>query len=96
MNDNPLMSYLFVVDSSTMSRDDAIDKIDKIKEVENWQKILPDAAVLISRLTTKRLNDTIRDSLGEQRYLLTKLDSKNGWLAKKSWDFMNNPKSVYE
>ena len=96
MTENALNSYLFVIDSSTMSRDDAMDKINEIREVENWQKILPDAAVLISRLATKPLNDLLRESLGNQRYIVAKLGSKNGWLAKNSWDFMNNPTSVFE
>ncbi|WP_129551676.1 hypothetical protein [Komagataeibacter xylinus] len=94
MSDIPLVPYLFVVDRSTMSRDAAIDKLDKIKEIENWQKILPDATVLISRLGTKDLNEIIRNTLGDQRYIIARMDSSNGWLASKSWDFINKPKSV--
>lgn len=96
MSNTPLSAYLFVIDSSTMSRDDAIEAIDDISAVVNWMKILPDAAVLITPDELKVLNAALRERLPRQRFLLTLLrrGEKNGWLAKDAWEFINQPKSV--
>lgn len=97
MNNDDLKPYLFVLDSTQMSRDDAIKVIDGIREIENWQKILPDATVLISRLSMNDLQKSLVAALPGQRYLLVPIEryKKTGWLAKSSWEFMNNPTSVF-
>jgi hypothetical protein len=91
-----LASYLFVIDSSTMSRDDAMNIVDTLSEIVNWQKILPDAAVLVSSNSVNDLQKLLREKMPGQRFMLVGLEraNKNGWLAKNSWDFMNNPKHV--
>lgn len=97
MSDNLLKSYLFVIDSSKMSLDDALnDVVDGLKEVVNWQVILPDAAVLVTELSVKDLNQILRTSLPDQKFILVLLErgKKEGWLAKSSWTFMNEPTSV--
>lgn len=98
MSNDMLKSYLFVIDSSTMSRDDAVKEIDKIKSIENWQKILPDAVVLVSKNELKELQNILREIFVDQRYIVILLESgnKNGWLAKSSWEFINIPKSVFD
>lgn len=98
MSNVVLKSYLFVVDSTTMSLDSAINIVDKIDEVVNWEKVLPDAAVLVSKLDIISLQDILHSNLGTQRYLLTALEKgkKTGWLARDSWIFINNPTSVHE
>lgn len=98
MAENDLKSYLFVLDSSTMKLDDAIAIIDKDRSFENWQKILPDAAVLITRLGTSPANKRLKELLPGQRYIAVKLGhgTKNGWLPKEAWNFMNMPTSVFD
>lgn len=98
MNDQALFAYLFVIDSSQMPLGEALNKVDKLREVENWQTILPDAAVLVSRLGINDLHRLLKTKLLDQKYLLTLLDrgKKAGWLAKDSWTFMNKPTSVFE
>jgi hypothetical protein len=99
MSERGLQSYLLVVDSTKISLTDAIQRIDDVQEVENWQKILPDAAILVSRLGVFELNEIIKNKLsGGARYILVTLESgkKQGWLAKSAWEFMNNPRSVFD
>lgn len=98
MTDDRLKSYLFAIDSSTMSLDKALEAIDKIREIENWQIILPDVAVLVSRLDIDGLHEALKEGLPKQKFLITLLEQgkKQGWLAKASWAFMNNPTSVYK
>jgi hypothetical protein len=98
MSDGDLLAYLFVVDSSQISLSEALRAIDKLPEIENWQTVLPDAAILISRLNIQRLNEVLKLNFVDQRYLLTVLErgKKAGWLAKRSWKFMNDPTSVAE
>jgi hypothetical protein len=98
MSDEDLLSYLFVIDSTQLPLGDALKTIDQLHEVENWQTVLPDAAVLVSRLSIQKLDELIRSRFVGQRYLLTLLErgKKAGWLAKRSWTFMNEPTAVAE
>ena len=91
-----LISYLLVVDSSQKTLQDWIEKIDLLPEIVNWQKILPDAAVLISRAEVRTVNTLLRDAMPNKRYLLvrTEMGAKQGWLAKSAWDFINKPQAV--
>jgi hypothetical protein len=98
MNDHSLFVYLFVIDRTQRELGDALKLIDQLPEVENWQIILPDAAALVSRLTTQQLNQKLRAIFPNQKYIVTLLErgKKAGWLAKTSWNFMNEPTSVFE
>ncbi len=98
MNDDDLLSYLFVIDSTQLPLSEALKTIDQLHEVENWQTVLPDAALLMSRLSIQKLDALIRSRFVGQRYLLTLLErgKKAGWLAKRSWEFMNEPVSTLE
>jgi hypothetical protein len=98
MSDDDLLSYLFVIDSTQLPLSEALKTIDQLPEIENWQTVLPDAAVLVSRLSIQKLDELIRSRLAGQRYLLTLLErgKKAGWLAKRSWTFMNEPVSLLE
>lgn len=98
MADLALKSYLFVIDSSTMALSDALGKIDEDRKIENWHKILPDAAILVSRLGVAELHALLKGLLPGQRYIVTRLEigSKNGWLTRDAWAAMNRPTSVFE
>lgn len=95
-DEQSLIPYLFVVDSSTMSRTDALEIIDQLPEVVNWQTILPDAAVLISPLRASDLHRVLHDKFQSKKYIITLLESgkKAGWLNRSAWEFMNHPKSA--
>jgi len=98
MSEGQLIAYLFVVDSSQISLNDAISSLDKAREIENWSKILPDGAILVSKLDVKQLHALIKEAIPNKRYLVTALKrgSKEGWLPKTAWEFMNYPKSVFK
>lgn len=98
MSKPPLLSYLFVIDSSTMKLSEALDKINELREVENWHTVLPDAAILISRLSVSELQKLIIATIPSQKYILTLLErgNKSGWLAKSAWSAMNSPTSVFD
>lgn len=98
MSERKLKAYLFVIDSSTMKLSSALKKIDDDRKIENWQKILPDAATLVSRLPLIDLHDLLKNLFPEQRYILVSLEgtSKNGWLPKDAWSAMNRPTSVFD
>ncbi|MFN3878052.1 MAG: hypothetical protein ACK4MH_06720 [Brevundimonas sp.] len=89
-----LASYLLVVDSSQTALQKWIDEIDMMVEVVNWQKMLPDAAVLVSEQDIRQLNSLLRKVMPNKRYILVEIENgnKQGWLAKSAWKFMNNPK----
>ncbi len=97
MSDDGLFAYLLVVDSTQLSLSEVLKTVDKLPETENWQTILPDRAVLISRVNIQRLDELLKAHFVDLRYLLTILErgKKAGWLAKKSWEFMNHPESVF-
>jgi hypothetical protein len=97
MDNTGLKSYLFVIDSSTMSLTVAISHIDKDDTIENWYTILPDAAILVSRLPVYDLHGRLKALLPGQRYIVTRLDGaqKNGWLPKDTWASINKPVSVF-
>ena len=96
MADESLRSYLVVADTSQTNMSDFIDKIDAIDSIVNWQKILPDALVVVSGEPVNAVSAAIKGALESKRFLIVKLDAggKNGWLAKSAWEFMNNPKRV--
>ena len=98
MRNDGLFAYLFVIDSTQLSLIEALKIVDRLPEIENWQTVLPDAAVLVSRLNVQQLHQLLKANLLEQRYLLTVLErgKKAGWLAKRSWTFMNDPVSVVD
>jgi hypothetical protein len=98
MSENGLFAYLFVVDSTQLPLPEALKAVDRLAAVENWQTILPDAAVIVSRLSVEQLHELFKAQFVEQRYILTRLEKgkKAGWLAKRSWTFMNEPSSILD
>lgn len=98
MTESSYRSYLLVVDGSTLKLDDAMAKIDEDDAIVNWHKILPEAAVLVSRLPIAAVHDKLRRLFPDHRYLLVRVDgaAKNGWLPKNAWTSMNSPSSVFD
>ena len=89
-------AFLFVADTSQSGLDSLLPKIDGIREVENWFKFLPGAAILISSCDVNHLHELLRRTFPSQRYLLVHLEKggQNGWLPSKVWDFMNQPRAA--
>lgn len=98
MTDEKLKSYLFVIDSSTKSLVDAISVLDRDRDFVNWHKFLPDGATLVTRLDIGQVHEKIKAYFPRQRYILVRLDTatKNGWLPKDAWKFMNSPTAADE
>lgn len=94
--DEGLRSFLLVGDTTQKPFRALLDSIDGVGAVENWYKILPDAAVLVSRLDVDTLHSELKQVMPKQRYILVELErgKKNGWLPRKAWDFMNSPETV--
>ncbi len=90
-------SYILMFNPNEFSRKDMTNLLDSIKEISNWQSILPAAFAIVTEKTVNDICAVIREKRDENfQFIVINPVSKNGWLAKESWAFINNPKSIWE
>lgn len=90
---NEFDAYLLTFDTTQLSRDKLVARIDRLAEIANWYAFLPAGVILISRLSASELSDLLRESLPDLRFLVAKLEKgkRQGWLPKSAWQFINDP-----
>ena len=91
-------AYVLIFDDAVGTRDQILEFLNTRSEVLNWYTCLPNAVFLVSDTTAGQLQKVMLEfTRGNGRFLIldTKTD-KNGWLPKRAWDFLNNPRAVFE
>ena len=88
-------TYLLSFDSDNVTRESVVSLIDSMSEVVNWQVILPSTIAVVTQKSVQELSSEINEQRSSKfRFILVEPKSKNGWLTRASWEFINNPKPV--
>jgi hypothetical protein len=90
-----LKAFLFVFNPIGPSRQTVLDHLDTCREVKNWFAFFSNSIFIISDHTVHELTAAVRKGLPQLQMVITEVPkgANNGWLDKKVWDFINNPKS---
>ena len=91
-----LKSYLLVADTTQGNLDELIAGLDRAPEFVNWYKFMPGAIALVSPLDVNEADARLRELFPRRRHLLVRLErgTKNGWLPRSAWQFMNEPSAA--
>jgi hypothetical protein len=90
-----LYSYVVLVHGVSPSEFTTI--IDRYPdEVPNWYSPFPGAILVVSGMSATNLTTFIRSKVPSIKYILV-LDTntdRNGWMPKKAWEFIKNPRKA--
>ena len=68
--------------------------IDSMSDVLHWYRLFPNSFFLVSEKTATQLSSQIKGK-ASGRFLIADMDTdRNGWMPKKAWEFIKNPKAV--
>ena len=84
-------AYLFIYGNAVGSREEMVEFVDNIPQIENWRYELPNTFYLISNLSSQELYTIIQKRNREIGvFLIMEINPSNmqGWLSKESWDFL--------
>jgi hypothetical protein len=85
------MAYLLVYNDALGSREDVKGCLEGMSDVITWKYDLPHAFYIISEADARTLGKTIRERIGDGRFLITEITAnKGGWLPKETWYLLNN------
>ncbi len=87
------MTYLLVYSDSTGSREFMVDVLDSLHQVSRWRYDMPNSFYIKSSYSAQELVDAIVDKLcsHERRFLIVEVnDNRQGYLTRKTWDFLNS------
>lgn len=90
-------AFLFVFDSSRVSREQVWRKLDKIAEIENWYSLFANTFCIASEQNAKWLAARLRDDvIPDVRFLIVEIDpiKRGGWLPRELWEFLSEPTTV--
>lgn len=96
---NNRYAYLLVFDATVGTLEEVSRFLDKREDVfQNWMTILPSSFFVISDRSATELSDVFRTfTKNKARFIILDVDTdRNGWLPKKAWNFVKNPKAVWE
>src|SRR5260370_24557170 len=92
-------AYILVFDDRLGTRKEIQDFLDKRPEVLHWYACMSNAIFMVSDQTASTLAGILKEFNGAKNSNFIILDvktDKQGWLPRRAWDFMNNPKAVGE
>jgi len=86
-------AHLLVFDSSQITREHVVEKIDHMSVIENWVAFFDNAICLASEKDPRSLSRLLHIELPKLRFIITEIEpqSKGGWLPKSIWAFLNHP-----
>jgi hypothetical protein len=86
-------AHLLVFDSSQITRELVVEKIDHMSVVENWAAFFDNAICLASQKDARSLSRLLHIEFPELRFIITEIEllSKGGWLPPSIWAFLNHP-----
>ncbi len=82
--------------NNMIARQTLLDFLDTRKEILNWYAPMPFTVLIISRETLKVVSTLIRNRFSNNiTFLLSEVEPStiDGFIDKRVWDFINNPKS---
>jgi len=90
-------AYVLIISGTTKSRSDVQKFLDTRPEIINWYANLPNAIFLISEKTATELHESLKPFLINDNYIILDVDTdRNGWMPKKTWDFLKGKKAPWE
>ena len=92
-------AYILVFDDALGTRQEVQAFLNSRSEILNWYACLPNAIFFVSDKTAATLSEVIKEFKGDKNALFIILDVKTdrqGWLPKKAWEFISNPKASWE
>jgi|SRR5579875_1029403 hypothetical protein len=91
-----MKAHLLVFDQSQIARQEIVQKVDTMPEVENWQAFFDNVICLASEKDARSLSRLLRAEFPKLRFIITEIEprSKGGWLPKSIWNFLNHPEPV--
>jgi hypothetical protein len=90
-------AYLLVFNDQAADRDSITEFLDREAMILNWFACFPSAVFLVSGSSAKTISERIRAKFPGLRFFITEIpDDRNGWMPRKAWAFINNPKSANE
>ncbi|XHX76110.1 MAG: hypothetical protein RBJ76_16855 [Stenomitos frigidus ULC029] len=92
-------AYLLVFDVTVGTLEEVSKFLDKREDVfQNWMTILPNSFFVISDKFATELSDVFRTFTKDKgRFIILDVNTdRNGWLPKKAWNFVKNPKAISE
>ena len=92
-------AYILVFDDGLGTRQEIQKFLDSRQEVLNWYACMSNAIFLVSDKTANSLQEMIKEFNKGKNANFIILDVKtdrNGWLPRKAWEFMKNPKSLWD
>jgi hypothetical protein len=92
-------AYLLVFDSAIGSLEVVSKFLDSREDVfYNWITILPNSFFVISDKSASELTTVFREFTQDKgRFIILDVETdRNGWLPKKTWEFLNDPKAIWQ
>ena len=92
-------AYILVFDDALGTRQEIQAFLDTKPEILNWYACMSNAIFIVSDKTAATLRTIISEFNASKNANFIILDVKTdrqGWLPKKAWDFMSNPKSIWD
>ncbi len=92
-------AYLLVFDSAIGSLEEVSKFLDFREDVfYNWITILPNSFFVISDKSASELTTVFREFTQDTgKFIILDVETdRNGWLPKKTWEFLNDPKAIWQ
>ena len=92
-------AYILVFDDALGTRKEIQDFLNTRSEVLNWYACMSNAIFIVSDKTAATLQKLISEFNVEKNAHFIVLDvntDRQGWLPRKAWDFISNPKASWE
>jgi hypothetical protein len=92
-------AYILVFDDGLGTRKEVQNFLDTRSEVLNWYACMSNAIFIVSDQTAETLQKAISEfNTGKNAYfiILDVKTDKQGWLPRRAWEFMNEPKTSWE
>jgi hypothetical protein len=88
-------AYLLVFDSNIGTEKEVSKFLDEREDIfQNWMTVLPNSFFIVSDKSAKEIADVFRSlTQNNGRFIVLDVETdRNGWLPKKAWEFIKNPK----
>ena len=92
-------AYLLVFNSRVGTVQEVSAFLDEREDVfQNWITTLPNSFFVVSDRSASELSEVFRSFTKDKgRFIILDVDTdRNGWLPKKTWNFIKEPKPFWE
>jgi hypothetical protein len=90
--------FLFVHSGAPLTDEDWKARINSRSEILNWYKCMPNSFFIVSELSADAMTDMLRELAGNGgfQFVIECSGQRQGYLPKRGWEFINNPKAANE